>query len=168
MQAAKNCDLEKVFFLPERQPRHKTGVTDINHRVEMLKLAIAPHGNLEVLELPDTQLSVNKTLPKLQKCFADTEIALLLGSDAVNNLRQWKNLDKLLANVSLVIALRAGANETDSRKILDDLNVKQFIFVPSPRAHMASSKVREGSTGSATHSSVKRYITHHKLYRNNT
>ncbi|MEI8338988.1 MAG: adenylyltransferase/cytidyltransferase family protein, partial [bacterium] len=63
LQAIKVAKLDYLYFLPDIEPRHKSDVTHVAHRLEMLNLAIKPHPSLRVLELPDKKFSIATTLP---------------------------------------------------------------------------------------------------------
>src|SRR5689334_19827674 len=78
LQAQTEAKLDEVYFLPERMPRHKTGVEHYGHRVAMLKRAIEPHAALSLVELVDKRFTVNKTMPQLHRVFPDAKIALLM------------------------------------------------------------------------------------------
>ena len=104
LQALKEAKLDNVYFLPEIQPRNKEGITHVGHRIAMLKLALAPHPNFYLLELPGRQFSVTKTLPRLEQKFAGHELFLLMGSDVYKNLSNWPNYERLL-KVGLIACL---------------------------------------------------------------
>src|SRR5690606_19846410 len=115
--------LDKVYLLPEAAPRRKDGVTHIAHRIAMLRLATKPHKKLEVLELPDKQFSVSRTLPRLQKQFDDAELHLLIGSDIVPYLAggAWPQADRLLAGMRLIVGLRDSGQEQEVAGALQEL-----------------------------------------------
>jgi nicotinic acid mononucleotide adenylyltransferase len=45
------AQLDEVYFLPERLPRYKPGAAHFAHRVAMLKRAVKPHPDLQIIEL---------------------------------------------------------------------------------------------------------------------
>jgi nicotinate-nucleotide adenylyltransferase len=49
LQSLKAAKLDKVYFLPERRPRNKQQVEHFGHRVAMLKRAIKPYPEFNVL-----------------------------------------------------------------------------------------------------------------------
>src|SRR4051812_40769392 len=61
LQAVKEANLDEVYFVPERQPRGKAGVEHFGHRVAMLKRALRPYKQFDVLELVDVNMTVNRT-----------------------------------------------------------------------------------------------------------
>jgi nicotinate-nucleotide adenylyltransferase len=106
LQAAAHAKLDKLYFLPERRPRHKSGVEHFAHRVAMLKKAARPHPAFEVLELDDISFSVVRTLPKLQARFPGSQIVFLFGSDAISDLPAWPQAERLLEQAELIIGCR--------------------------------------------------------------
>lgn len=134
--------LDEVIFLPERQPRHKKGVSDFKQRLEMLRLATKPHKQLEVFELPDTQFSVSKTMPKLQKKFKGAELYFLFGSDVAAKIPTWPGAEEL-GNV--IVALRGSSGNPDSQ--------------------ITGTAIRHGGLNNAVPKSVQTYIKQHNLYQ---
>src|SRR3982750_4185468 len=79
LQAGDKARLDKIYFLPERRPRHKQGVEHFGHRVAMLKRASKPHTKLDVLELEDISFNMERTLPRLQKKLKGEQLVFLFG-----------------------------------------------------------------------------------------
>jgi nicotinate-nucleotide adenylyltransferase len=165
LAALQTCGLDKVVLLPERQPRQKNGVTALNERVAMLKLAAANYPQLQVVELPDDVFTVRGTLPELQRRFGD-RLTLLLGSDVARTFaHRWPDLDKLLDVMSLAIGLRRQDSQADIAALLAELGRPvQTCFVPIEKPHAASSAVRQGAQAEHVDSKVQGYIKEHKLY----
>ncbi len=134
--------LDKVVFLPERNPRGKSAVTDYKHRLKMLQIALQPHKKLTLLDLPDQQFTVDKTLPKIQSKFRNAELYFLFGSDIALNIKSWPGAEKLK---NIIIALRG----TDK-----DLN-----------SQITGTAIRSGQITNATPKSVQKYILEHNLYK---
>jgi nicotinate-nucleotide adenylyltransferase len=160
LEAKKQAKLDKIYFLPEIQPRGKVNITHIGHRMAMLKLALKPHEHLHVLELPEKQFAVSKTLPKLQHKFKDESLFLLMGSDVAKSIASWPNAKSLLKNMQLIVAKRA--NEK-----LPQLP-KSSIIINSPDPAVSSTNIRsdiqksEPPTGLLK--SVQSYIKENWLY----
>jgi len=66
LQSLKEAKLDMIYFLPERQPRHKQGVEHFAHRVAMLQRAIRPYRRFGVLELTDVNFTPERTKPREQ------------------------------------------------------------------------------------------------------
>src|SRR5258708_32608937 len=81
LAALEKADLQAVYFLPEPLPRRKTGVTHIAHRIAMLTRALQAFPQLQVLELPDRQFTIARSLPRLKQRFAGRDLCFIMGSD---------------------------------------------------------------------------------------
>jgi nicotinate-nucleotide adenylyltransferase len=147
--------LNEVIFLPERMPRGKHHVTDMQHRVEMIRAAIAGHTNLKVVELPEDQFTVAATLPALECMLPDASLSLLVGTDVAHGLKYWANADTLLAKVEIIVAVREG----DKAPVGVTATV---VHVSHP--HVAARHVR-GGTSDDIAPKVRDYINQHNLYR---
>src|SRR5688572_16122728 len=85
-QALEACNLDKIFFLVEPRPRRKQGVRALEHREAMVRLATAKNDKYGVIQLEQTNFSVEETLPKLQALFEGAELHFLMGEDVFAHL----------------------------------------------------------------------------------
>ncbi len=162
--AAQKCQLDKIIFLLEKKPRGKQNVTEFEHRLNMLKLAIEPYQNFGVLELPDDQFTIKKTLPEIQKKFPNSELWLLIGSDLANSLPDWPGFEQLLKNVNLIIGLRSD-DQSQIQKLLQELAPKTSLTIlSSPSADISASRLRAKPSTGSLDNQVKKYIETHHLY----
>lgn len=145
LQAVRAAQLTKVYFLPERQPRSKQHVEHFAHRVAMLRHALKPHSQFEILELVDINFSVKHTLPFLQKKFKGDQLVFLFGSDIVPGLAKWPYVSSLLSDNELVIGLRLQDDHATIRHTVEnwDYQPKALTMFPSYAPKVSSSKVRE-------------------------
>jgi len=170
LQAMQQVGLDAVYFLPERQPRHKPGVEHFGHRVAMIRRAIQPHPKFGVLELHDIQFSVQKTLPGLQKRFPRSMLWFLIGSDVVPGLQQWPYSEKLIGSCGIIVGLRSEDDESSIKKIVEEWPTppKEVLLFPSYAADVSSSKIRsaisERRKAPGLLPSVQRYSDKHWLY----
>lgn len=153
--AIKLCNLDRVVFLPEPKPRGKVRVTGIGHRVAMLRLATQDNPSFEVMQLPDDQFTIAKTLPELQEKFAGAQLVMLFGSDVAATVHTWPDAKTLLAQTELAVGFREHAAPL--------VHVKATI-VPTAHAHVAASHVRNGNSDEIA-PAVREYIKQHNLYR---
>lgn len=124
LDAIKAAALDKVYLLPEARPRRKQGVTHYAHRLAMLKLALKPYAKLDVMELPDKQFNVTRTLPRIKKKLPDSELHLLIGSDTLGflNTGQWPDTELLLSQVKLIVGVRSSHDAEVSKRLLEEMN----------------------------------------------
>jgi nicotinate-nucleotide adenylyltransferase len=170
LQAVQAAQLDKVYFLPERRPRSKQHVEHFGHRVAMLKRALQPHPQLKVLELVDVSFSIEKTLPKLKKQFADNQLIFLFGSDVVPGLQDWPKAERLLADHELVIGLRHQESRENVHKLVEGwpAKPKAVIIFPSYAPEVSSGRIREAlrlrKKAPGVLKSVERYSDSNWLY----
>ena len=162
--------LDEVVFIPEKTPRGKQDVTNLQDRFELLIRATRPYEGLSVRLLGIDQFCVQGTLPTLHDMFDDAELFLLLGSDVVRTFpERWANLDELFTNMSLVIGIRQGDSSKSLKRFLkdmEDIHVRpRYSFVDSPIAAASSTRVRKGESVRDVTPEVHSYIESHKLYQ---
>lgn len=170
LQALREAGLDKIYFLPERRPRNKQGVEHFGHRVAMLKRASKPHAKLDVLELEDISFTMQRTLPRLQKRFAGSQLVFLFGSDVAQQLSNWPKAENLLHSSELVVGVREGAMPAHVRQDVNSWPTKpQKLYVfESYAPEVSSRRVREALRSqqkvSGLLASVARYANRNWLY----
>jgi len=161
--AIQQLKLDKLLLIPAGNPWQKSEFIDSKHRLEMVKKA----GNdLEKVEVSD--IEVNKTGPtytfetlqELHKKYPNSELILILGSDAVAGFDTWKepNLVKTLARIYVV--QRAGDFTQDWH----------FDRIQMPPIEISSTDIRERvknneSISELVPKSVNEYISANGLYK---
>jgi nicotinate-nucleotide adenylyltransferase len=161
--AIQQLKLDKLLLIPAGNPWQKSEFIDSKHRLEMVKKA----GNdLEKVEVSD--IEVNKTGPtytfetlqELHKKYPNSELILILGSDAVAGFDTWKepNLVKTLARIYVV--QRAGDFTQDWH----------FDRIQMPPIEISSTEIREKVKNNESISElvpklVNEYISANGLYK---
>ena len=167
LQAAK---LDKVYFLPERRPRAKQQVEHYGHRVAMLKKALKPHPQCDVMDLVDVNFSIKRTLPFLEKKFEGAELVFMFGSDVVEGMADWPNADRLLKGGELVIGLRSQHDRQEIHAAVEawPQKPKAVIIFDSFAPDVSSGKVRDALRArqptEGLLKSVERYSNNNWLY----
>lgn len=167
LDGLKAGDLSAVYFLPERLPRNKSA-SHYAHRLAMIKLAIKPHANLKVIDLPDRQFSVNKTLPKLKKLAGNNQIYLLHGSDDIKRVPRWPGKETLLKSVNFIVGLRKSAKEKEIRDLTKNWPSNVVIINSTKYSDISSGQIRESimknQPAKGLLASTKKYISKNWLY----
>lgn len=106
--AAWSLGLDRVLFVPNRQPPHKQGATvsSVDDRVAMVRLSVAsnPRFEMSLLELEREGPSYTlDTLRELNRRMPDTSLYFLVGCDALPALHAWHEPDRLLAEFQVVV-----------------------------------------------------------------
>ncbi len=171
-EALASCNLDKVFFLVEPRPRRKQGVRALEHRVNMVRLAIADERRFSNIILEQTNFSVVDTLPKLQALFAGAELHLLMGDDVVRHLAEWPHVKRLIEAVHFIIGAREDGQKAVEQHLRTlqktrGITFKYNLFEPS-KSEYASSKIRSalrrGQVPGGLRPAVSDYIRENGLY----
>ncbi|USD38241.1 MULTISPECIES: nicotinate-nucleotide adenylyltransferase [Ferrimonas] len=108
--ALTQLQLDEVRLLPNHQPPHKaaTGASS-EQRLQMVKLACAPHPQLSVddRELHRRQPSYTvDTLESLRQDHPDAALCFIIGMDSLNNFAHWHRPQRILELAHLVVCRR--------------------------------------------------------------
>jgi len=171
-EVARELTLDTVVFLPEQRPRGKRRVTDIHHRVELIKQAIQNDNQLQILSLPMQQFTVAETLPELQKHFTNANLTFLIGSDIVRTFTyRWDGLETLLKAATFAVGIRAGDNQDELEAIFTQLETQYGVaaihsYITTENAHVTSSQFRanEIDPSQLPHPAMFDYIRENQLY----
>lgn len=170
LQAVDAMQLDIVFFMPERIPRHKPGVTHYGHRVAMVRRAVRPHSTLDVLEMEDVAFSVTRTWPRLERRFLGAQLVLLCGDDVLEHLGTWPNVEKMLRQAELGIGLRERANPAHTNELLATLPLSPVAthtitsYFPTIRSSALRSALQRGRYEPGLLQTVIRYAKEEWLY----
>jgi nicotinate-nucleotide adenylyltransferase len=148
IESVKECGLDKVFYLPEKNPHGKPDVSSIESRISGLADATKENKELEVLELRSSRFSVDETMPELLDIFADDRMVLMIGSDSARTICCWPGVEKLLKNMDLAVGLRGLDSPELIEKLMAELiantGVKvDFSVVKSAHPHLSSTLIRQ-------------------------
>lgn len=170
LSALREASLDEVYLLVETKPRRKKGVTHVAHRIAMAKLATAHYPKLHVLELPDQQFSVAKTLPRLKKRFEGSDIYFMCGSDMLEHMPQWPLAGRLLQDVGMIVAIRQGSSRPAVDRLVQQLPVlsKDLKVITSLYPEVSSGQIRQAVRQKARAEgllgSTQKYAREHWLY----
>jgi nicotinate-nucleotide adenylyltransferase len=165
------CGLERVWFVVAGSPPHKPGGrTDVQHRLKMVKMAIAGHPAFEVSEIessgPGPHYSA-ETLARIRRERPDDDLFFLIGGDSLADLPSWRSPETIVRLASLVVANRPGFEPPAIAVVADALPIHK---VAMPPVGIASSEIRrlKGEGKSIRYQvprAVEAYIDAHGLYR---
>jgi nicotinate-nucleotide adenylyltransferase len=170
LQSMAAAGLDQVVFMPERRPRYKPGVEHYAHRVAMLKVALAPHPDLSVMEVVDKHFTVRRTLNVLRQVFGNAQFVFLMGSDTALTIPSWPNADQLLSSSELVVGVRSTHQHAQLEEAVSTWATapESLILFDSFAPHVSSSRIRQAirsneyADGLLT--SVHRYARQEWLY----
>ena len=181
--AAERLGLERVVFIPAKQPPHKMDrhLASFDHRYAMVKTAI--RGN-PLFEVSDVEMrrggksySIDTIHMLREEYGQDCKMYFIVGADMVRDLPTWKHVHALVKLVSFAIVLRPGF---DSLRDLEAIRprmgdrfvqeTKRYIISIPPNGVSATEIRRRLRTGKPIRymvpEPVERYIRKHSLYKN--
>ena len=169
-------DAEKVLFVPVSDLYKKDDVEISYHRVNMLNLAI---GNFRRLEIDFTEVDAvalthtYETVEKIKSQYQDKELFLLIGTDNLEDFKNWKNQRSIMENCSLLVVNRNNSSIDEiieSNEILTEFKDK-IIEAPIEEIEISSTEVRNRIASNELEGlenlvdkEVIEYIVENKLY----
>jgi nicotinate-nucleotide adenylyltransferase len=131
-------------MIPAGNPWQKAGqlIATPAQRLEMCRLATSGNLNIEVLDMEINRSGPTysiETVLELEKNFPEFEFSLVLGTDALKNIKSWHRVNELIKKVEVLQLLRI--NETV--KVADlptGINVK---VVEGAMLDLSSTMIRE-------------------------
>jgi len=172
-QAREQLDLECVLWVPAGQPWRKTGreVTQVAHRLEMVRRAV--EGNEAFMVVTDEverggpSYTVD-TLRVLQERYPEARFWLIVGADALAELANWREPERLVQLATLAVARRAEVESRIPRAELPSGARAEWIEMPlvDVSATDIRRRVAEGKTiRYLVPRGVEEYVAAQGLYR---
>jgi len=183
-------NLDRVIFIPSGNPPLKSSeLSDAAHRYAMTKLATDSNVNFVVsdIELRQTEKSFTvNTLERLFEIYAGEELFFILGIDAFLDIQNWRQPDRLISMIDLIILKRPGFDLKDiikspfisghiktDRLIGETIPLKggrKAVIVDIRTLDISSSDIRElvregKSIKYILPETVEKYIYTHNLYK---
>ncbi len=179
--AASALDLDSVLFIPNANPPHKRGtkITPYEHRARMLAITL---GDCDAGELCDVEARASApnytidTVTSLRKLYGkEAEFFLLLGSDEIEGLADWKEPRRLIDTVEVVVVSRAGSDMAHIQRLSGSLGEDAVQKLGANVLHLdiqdiSSTEIRRKAAcgedlSHDVHPGVAAYIAEHNLYR---
>ncbi len=170
-EALEAFGLDRVIFIPSARPPHKPAgdVSPIEHRLEMVRLAVAGDQRLEVSDLearrPMPSYTI-ETIRELREEFGEDEtLYFIMGADSLTQFFTWKDPEDLLHACEFVVVPRPGIGMEDA----DDRIRNRALTLDAPMLDISSSDIRERvrrgrSIRHLVPPEVSAYIAEKKLY----
>lgn len=180
-EAREQFSLDKVIFLPNKIPPHRTSenLAEAEHRLNMLKLAVKSNPFFEVstFELNQKESSYTYyTVKHFRNLYqSEASLYLILGADALLAYK-WYKLKEITELVTgLIIGSRPAYDTTlVSEKLSHEgcLELTKIFFIPFLNSALSSTVIREKvyqnrSIKYLVTEEVEAYIRQYKLYQKN-
>jgi len=177
-EVAARLGLEEVIFIPAGHPWFKEDgvITPAEHRLAMLRLAVAGHPlfSISTMELtrPGPTYTVDTMAELRRRRGAGEELYFILGWDNLRELPRWHDPEKLISLCKLAVVPRVGSNAPDPAALEKSLKgiKKRVVMLEGPHIDVSASQIRRRvaaglSTEGLVPTPVARYIEAHGLYR---
>ncbi|MBN1788801.1 MAG: nicotinate (nicotinamide) nucleotide adenylyltransferase [Sedimentisphaerales bacterium] len=178
--SADKIGASKVVLIPARRSPHKKQkpVAADNHRIAMLKLAIAGKNlfQISLVELNRAEPSYTvDTIDHLARQFgSDCRFYWLIGIDMLEDLYRWHKINELFYKCTICLMYRGGYDRPDFNSLsqkLDDSNIEKLKtnMIETPLINISSTQIRQGISKNQDicqhlHPDVLDYIKRHRLY----
>lgn len=108
------AELNKICFLPNGQPPHKSDTIEKHHRLEMVKLAIEENKSFYVSDYEINQTERCYTVDTVEHFNAcdENDYYFIIGADSLFQLDFWKNPEKLKRICRFIVCDRLGNGDT--------------------------------------------------------
>lgn len=154
-------DLDELYFVPAyKNPFKKINdYVDVNHRINMIKLAIN-NPKMKISDFEAKRIYDSYTIDTVRHFvnkFPNDEIYLLIGSDNLNSLHKWKDIDDIAKLVKITIFKRDN--------FIKHANLKKYncLLLDNPIYEFSSTKYRNGDFSQVSEK-VQEYIGENCLY----
>ncbi len=165
--------LDRVIFMPTNIPPHKQlpeGSATPQQRLEMASIAasMVPMGEVSDIEIEREGASYTvDTLRQLRQLYPGSRLWIIIGTDMLDSFEQWYKPEEIAALCRIAVVARDKDDRQRIKKqavqLAKKLNAVIDIVdnIPLP---MSSTGFRNGASGAAVPSEIKRYIKKHRLY----
>ena len=172
----KDCNLDKLIFVPVGDFYEKAELIKFKHRYNMIKLACSENRELEVLDIENdksVKLYAIDAFEIIKKNYLNDDIYFVMGSDNLEKIKDWKNYNDLVSKYKYIILERKENafydimnNNVDIKK-----HSKNFSIVSDYRYNdISSSLVRDKIKNNEDVSNliskeIEAYIKENNLYK---
>ncbi|MBF6601156.1 MAG: nicotinate-nucleotide adenylyltransferase [Dehalococcoidia bacterium] len=171
-QAHAGLELDLVLFMPAGEPWRKAdrAITPAEHRLAMLRLAIAGNDAFGVSDIELRRPGPTYTADTLETLAGerlDDQFWFIVGADALADLPNWHEPERIVRHVKLAVAPRDGAPGIAAADPRLRDRVESFAM---PRVEISSSEIR-GHVGAGRSirylvpDAVRTYIERERLYQ---
>lgn len=170
-------NFDKIIFIPAGKPPHKNDLeTTPWDRYMMTQIAILSNNRFVVSDIEVKRTGKSYTLDtmlQLREMYPDTEFYFITGTDAVIDIPNWHEPEKLLNLCKFIAVSRPGVDtgviESKIKEIKDNFN-GHIELMQVPMLQISSTDIRERikngiSAKYLLPESVEQYIMKKNLYR---
>lgn len=176
--ALEQFQLDKVLFMPTKNPPHKScdHILDDAVRAEMVGIAIKGNPNFELSTFEMDRVGITytaDTLFQLTKQNPDEEYYFIVGADSLFYIDRWKDPVTIFKLSKLLAAVRGQKSNKEMLQKIAELNETFHASVDllnSPNIDISSTEIRERAKNGMdiqyyVTPNVAKYIQKNNLYR---
>ncbi len=128
--ALRKCSLDEIIFIPAASPPHKNNsIASFGHRQKMVQRAVAGYPAFSVSLIEEKLTSPNYTIDTITALSSvyppKTYFTFIMGADAFLDIESWKEYEKLLGMVNLILLPRRGVFNEKICPLLQKLGYRQ-------------------------------------------
>ena len=168
------CEVEefdKILFIPAYNPPHKINISSVEHRTNMLKIAINGNPKFEFSDIEVKREGISYTIDTIRALKQEMKLTsnncyYLVGSDSLVDFHTWREYKAILDECQVIVALRPGFQPSD----ISHWVLHRIRFANIPRYEVASTTIRKRWINNETIRymvtlPVWNYINENKLYK---
>jgi nicotinate-nucleotide adenylyltransferase len=173
-QARDQLALDEVLFIPAGEPWRKghRAITPGEHRLTMLRLAIEGHDGFGMSDIElrrEGPTYTADTLESLASERLDDAFWFILGADALADLPNWREPERIVRHAMLAVAPRE-AQQVNVAALKIPALAQRVTMFSCPRFDTSSTEIRQRvAAGQSIRylvpDAVRRYIDEQGLYR---
>jgi len=171
-EARRALRLDRVQLIPAANPWQRPPLAaSAEHRLAMLRLAIAEHPGLEINPVEIQRGGKTYTIDTLKQLAPDADYYWILGADQIANFCSWHRWEEIVSMVHLVVAQRPGSSSHAPDALSERLNAlaRPLIHLPFEARDVSASDIRRRlalnqPVGGLLNERVIEYIRQHGLY----
>jgi len=135
-------DLDELWFVvtPQNPLKKKEDLLDDDERLKMVQLAVGDDSRFVVsdieMHMPRPSYTIN-TLTALSEQHPDCEFVFICGMDSLQNLKNWREYQKILDNYELLVFPREGYDGGEL------VNYPSVSILKTPIVEVSSTFIRE-------------------------
>jgi len=153
-EAAQYIDFDRIIIMPTGTPTHKKSCMvpfDVRHYMAQLAFGNVDK-DAEVSDYEGNNLKDDYTyltLRYLKEKYDNADIFMLIGSDSLFSIRNWKNSKEILANCTPVVFARKEGDQQQILCLIEQLKTEgaNVVYIPYKVTDVSSSGFRKGQHG---------------------
>ena len=161
----------RVLLVPAAQaPLRAVPAATPEHRLQMCRLAAAGDARLSVcdLEVRQRRAYTVDTLARLAKIYPGRRLALVIGTDLLSELAQWRDVPGILARARLLVVARGGDRQVKIPEWIKQ-HRGELEHIPADTPPISSTLVRSALAArdpidELVPAAVAEYIRRNRLY----